>query len=49
MAVKMGRKGIGVELNHSYWKDGLHYLRSMETQVKSPTLFDMEQLEKGAL
>lgn len=40
-AVKMGRKGLSVELNHSYWHDGLTYLIEAETEVLSPTLFDL--------
>lgn len=42
MAVKMGRRGYGVELNHNYWRDGLQYLRGEETKIKTPTLFDID-------
>ena len=41
MAVKMGRYGIGVELNSDYWKDGCVYLREMEAIKDVPTLFDL--------
>jgi DNA modification methylase len=44
MAVKLGRYGIGCELNASYWKDGLHYLRAIEREIAAPTLFDMETI-----
>jgi len=30
MAVKMGRRGRGVELNNEYYKDALNYLRSLD-------------------
>jgi len=42
MAVKMGRRGYGIELNRESWKDGCRYLRDIETEVAAPTLFDME-------
>lgn len=42
MAIKMGRRGYGVELNHSYWRDGLQYLRSAETEIRTPMLFDFD-------
>lgn len=40
-AVKLGRRGISTELNYDYWRDGLSYLREAETEVSSPTLFDL--------
>ena len=39
-AVKMGRKGYGIELNSDYFADGLTYLQAAEMEVESPTLFD---------
>lgn len=39
-AVKMGRYGIGTELNADYWKDGCVYLREAEAMQNVPTLFD---------
>lgn len=41
MAVKMGRKGMATELNSDYFRDGVRYLREAETEVKTPTLFDL--------
>ena len=41
MAVKMGRFGIGTELNPDYWKDGCVYLREAEASQNVPTLFDL--------
>jgi DNA modification methylase len=42
MAVKMGRKGYGIELNYESWKDGCRYLKDVETEIMAPTLFEME-------
>jgi len=42
-AVKHGRYGIGVELSQDYFLDGVKYLRGMEIDVNTPTLFDMEK------
>lgn len=44
-AVKMCRRGYGCELNKSYWKDGVYYLRAAEMEVKTPTLFDFVKTE----
>jgi adenine-specific DNA methylase len=40
MAVKMGRRGIGTELNPESWHDGLVYLKAADMEVSAPTLFD---------
>lgn len=40
-AIKLGRRGIGTELNHISFKDGLQYLRAAEIEAVSPTLFDL--------
>jgi len=47
MAIKMGRCGYGVELNHNYWRDGLQYLRSAETEIRTPMLFDFDEKKKA--
>jgi len=39
-AIKMGRKGSGVELNTDYFRDGVGYCRSAEEGLGAPTLFD---------
>lgn len=39
-AVKMGRKGYGIELNQDYFRDGVGYLQAAEDEVETPTLFD---------
>lgn len=40
MAVKMGRFGIGTELNLDYFRDGVGYLKAAEAKIDEPTLFD---------
>lgn len=44
-SVKLGRIGISCELNKSYWKDGLSYLRAAEMEAHTPTLFDLIESE----
>lgn len=38
-AIKLGRKAVATELNPEYFRDGLSYLRAIEMEVQSPTLF----------
>lgn len=40
-AVKLGRRGIGCELNAEYYRDGVRYLQLAEAEASMPTLFDM--------
>jgi hypothetical protein len=37
----MGRKGVGTELNHESFKDGLVYLKAADQEIGAPTLFDI--------
>ena len=39
-ALRLGRKGIGVELNPTYWMDGLKYVEAASKKVEMPSLFD---------
>lgn len=39
-AVKKGRRGVGVELNADYFRDGVGYLQCADNEVGMPTLFD---------
>ncbi|WP_254433602.1 DNA methyltransferase [Paracoccus yeei] len=39
-AVKLRRKGIGVELNKGYWLDGCKYVKAAQRGVGTPSLFD---------
>lgn len=40
VAVKMGRRGKGCELNCDYFRDGVGYLQAAECEIDMPTLFD---------
>ena len=40
IAVEMGRRGYGIELNPDYFRDGVGYLRAAEDEISTPTLFD---------
>lgn len=39
-AVKMKRRGYGIELNADYFRDGVGYLQEAENEMETPTLFD---------
>ena len=45
MAVKMGRKGVGVELSADYFRDGVGYCERADEEQGMPTLFDMMEQE----
>jgi len=47
-ALKLKRRGLGVELNGGYWKDSLWYLRAAEREAATPSLFDLADDEKEA-
>lgn len=40
VAVKNGRRALGIELKPSYWKTGSEYLADLESQMSEPKLFD---------
>lgn len=41
MAVRMGRRGAGVELNPDYFRDGVGYCERADAEQDAPTLFDL--------
>lgn len=43
MALRMGRRGRGVELNPGYFTDGVKYLEAEERKQHMPTLFDLDE------
>lgn len=47
-AVKLGRRGAGVELNPTYWRDSIWYLEQAERQQATPDLFEALELEVAA-
>lgn len=44
MAVRMGRRGYGCELNSGYFADAVGYLRAEEAEVEQPSLFDLVEV-----
>ena len=48
LAVKMGRKAIGIELAREYYDSGLKYMKSIEYKATIPTLFDLIESEQSA-
>lgn len=40
MAVKLGRRAVGIELKASYWQTGCQYLHELESEMSAPTLLD---------
>lgn len=42
-AVKLGRRGVGIELKASYFAAAVRNLRRAEAQTRTPTLFDFEE------
>lgn len=47
VALKKDRKGIGIELNPDYFRDGLGYLKTEEAKKTEPTLFDFLNVQEG--
>lgn len=41
MAIKMKRRGRGVELNADYHRDGVTYCQAAERDLSMPSLFDV--------
>jgi len=42
-AILKGRYGIGIELNPAYFLDGVSYCKAAESQINTPTLFDIKE------
>lgn len=41
MAVKLGRRGYGIEINPDSYRDGVKYMQDIELKRATPTLFDI--------
>jgi hypothetical protein len=46
-ALKLGRRGLGIELNPRYFADGAAYCAGAAQQVGMPTLFDVDALRRA--
>lgn len=44
-ALKLGRRGVGVELNNAYWLDGAAYCAAAVRDMSMPTLFDLDAFD----
>lgn len=44
-AVKAGRRGLGVELSETYWRDATFYVGEAAREADAPTLFDLLEAE----
>ena len=42
-AVRLGRRGLGIELKPSYWRTAVSNLRDLDLEMSVPSLFDAEQ------
>lgn len=42
-AVKLGRRGLGVELKPSYWRTAVNNLRELDAEMAVPSLFDLAE------
>lgn len=42
VALQMGRRGRGVELNPGYWADSVKYLEAEDRKATMPSLFDLD-------
>lgn len=47
-AVKLGRRGRGVELEAKYWRDAVWYCRQAEAEASTPSLFDLAPVGEAA-
>jgi DNA modification methylase len=45
-AIKQKRRGLGIELSASYFKDACFYCEAMERKMATPSLFDMLDVEE---
>ena len=47
-ALKLKRKGYGVELADGYFRDAMYYCSAAEREIESPTLFDLVAAAEGS-
>lgn len=47
IAIKTGRRHIGIELKHSYWKQAVKNLQQIERENSQPILFELEENING--
>lgn len=45
-AINHKRRGLGVELNPDYWRDGVYHCSEAEKKAAVPTMFDLLEIEE---
>ena len=45
-AIKLRRRGIGIELSHPYFIDGAAYCAAAEQEIAMPSLFDLGEIDE---
>lgn len=48
LAIKLGRRGLGIELSPDYFRDGVMYCREAEAERAVPGLFDLIEAQQGS-
>lgn len=48
MALKLGRRAVGIELKDTYYQVAVRNLYEIESQNHMPTLFEFAQMEMAA-
>ncbi|KZS63071.1 DNA-methyltransferase [Mycobacterium ostraviense] len=43
VAIKLGRRGVGIELKPSYWRTAVNNLTRLEQQLQQPSLFEADE------
>lgn len=46
-AIKLKRRGFGIELNPGYFRDGVAHCEAAEREVSVPSLFDLDALDQA--
>jgi len=49
LAIKMKRRGVGIELNPVYFEAGVQYCKEMEMKRSAPSLFELMEAEAAAI
>jgi DNA modification methylase len=47
-ALKLGRRGIGIELNHAYFRDGVAHVQEAAASRSTVSLFELAGVEEGS-
>ena len=42
-SIRQGRSAVAVELNPTYWADGVMHVQGAANEIATPTLFDLDE------